>query len=77
MLLQTAAIELHRKLPELVMAAMQPGTVVSHLSERFVSSSTPTVPAIEAATGLLAALDDLPAGGRAHFIDYRGQSIAW
>lgn len=77
MLLQTAAIELHRKLPGLVVAAMQPGTVVSSLSRRFVSLSTPTVSAIEAATGLLAALDELPAGASAHFVDYRGQSVPW
>ncbi len=77
MLLQTAAIELQRRVPHLVVAAMQPGTVVSALSQRFVSASTPTVAAREAASGLLAALDRLPAGPRAHFIDYRGENIPW
>lgn len=77
MLLQTAAIELNRRLPELVMAAMQPGTVVSSLSRRFVSSATSTVSPEVAAGGLLQALDGLQAQSGAYFIDYRGQSIAW
>lgn len=77
MLLQTAAIELQRRLPQLVVAAMQPGTVVSPLSRRFVSSATPTVTPEEAAGGLLVALDALPATPGARFIDYRGSTIAW
>ena len=77
MLLQTAAIELNRRLPGLVVAAMQPGTVVSSLSRRFVSSATSTVSPEVAAGGLLQALDGLQAQSGAYFIDYRGQSIAW
>lgn len=77
MLLQTAAIELNRRMPELVIAAMQPGTVVSPLSRRFVSAATPTVSSQESAAGLLHTLDALQAKPGAHFIDYRGQSIAW
>jgi len=77
MLLQTAAIELHRRLPNLVVAAMQPGTVVSPLSHRFVSAATATVSAAEAATGLLKTLDQLPARSGAYFVDYRGESIPW
>lgn len=77
MMLQTAAIELHRKLPGLVVAAMQPGTVVSPLSRRFVSASTQTVSPAEAANGLLSALDSLPAAAGAYFIDYRGGIIGW
>ncbi len=77
MLLQTAAVELHRRLPGLVIAAMQPGTVVSSLSRRFVSATTPVVEARQAAAGLLKTLDTLEAGPRAHFVDYRGQMIPW
>jgi NAD(P)-dependent dehydrogenase (short-subunit alcohol dehydrogenase family) len=76
MLLQTAAIECARKRPELVMAALQPGTVASALSQPFVASSDAITPDVSVA-GLLQALDALPAQGRAHFVDYRGQSIAW
>jgi NAD(P)-dependent dehydrogenase (short-subunit alcohol dehydrogenase family) len=74
-LLQTAAIELARQRPQAVVAALQPGTVRSALSRPFVGEEAGD-PA-EAVQGLLAALDALPASGRAHFIDARGQGIAW
>jgi hypothetical protein len=77
MLLQTAAIELHRRRPELVIAALQPGTVRSALSERFVSGRTDLVEPEQSARGLLAALDGLEAGTGASFVDWRGQSIPW
>ena len=77
MLLQTAAIELQRRLPGLVVAAMQPGTVRSPLSQRFVSAATDTVPPDEAAQGLLAALDAMEPGPGARFVDYRGKVLPW
>ena len=77
MLLQTAAIELQRRLPGLVVAAMQPGTVRSPLSQRFVSAATDTVLPEEAALGLLAALDAIEPGPGARFVDYRGKTIPW
>lgn len=77
MLLQTAAIELHRRRPELVIAALQPGTVRSALSERFVSGRTDLVEPGQSARGLLTALDGLESGTGAAFIDWRGQSIPW
>jgi NAD(P)-dependent dehydrogenase (short-subunit alcohol dehydrogenase family) len=77
MLLQTAAIELHRRRPELVIAALQPGTVRSALSERFVSGRTDLVDPEQSARGLLAALDGLEAGTGASFVDWRAQPIPW
>lgn len=77
MLLHTAAIELQRRLPDLVVSAMQPGTVRSPLSQRFVSAATDTVSPEDAARGLLAALDSMAPGPGARFIDYRGMSIPW
>lgn len=77
MLLQTAAIELQRRLPGLVVAAMQPGTVRSPLSQRFVSPATDTVSPEEAARGLLAALDAMEPGPGARFVDYRGLVVPW
>jgi NAD(P)-dependent dehydrogenase (short-subunit alcohol dehydrogenase family) len=77
MLLQTAAIELQRRLPGLVVAAMQPGTVRSPLSQRFVSAVTETVSPEDAARGLLAALDAIEPGPGARFVDYRGLTIPW
>ena len=74
--LQTAAIELARQRPLAVVAALQPGTVASALSAPFVPAEQALSPA-QSAAGLLAALDGLPATGRAHFTDHRGQAIPW
>lgn len=74
-LLQTAAIELARQRPQGVVAALQPGTVRSPLSQPFAGDGA-TAPQTSV-QGLLAALDTLDATGRAHFIDYAGQTIPW
>jgi len=74
-LLQTAAIEMGRQRPLAVVAALQPGTVRSALSQPFVGDDA-LAPEV-AVQGLLQALDAAPATGRAVFLDYRGQSIAW
>lgn len=76
MVLQTAAIEAARKRPQLVVAAMQPGTVASNLSAPFVPAQDCLTPA-QSAAGLLSALDDLPAQAAAHFVDYKGAVIPW
>ncbi len=76
MVLQTAAIEAARKRPQLVVAAMQPGTVASNLSAPFVPAHECLTPS-ESAAGLLTALDGLPAQATAHFVDYKGFVIPW
>lgn len=76
MVLQTAAIEAARKRPQIVVAAMQPGTVASGLSAPFVPAKDCLTPA-QSVAGLLGALDDLPAQAAAHFVDYKGESIPW
>lgn len=76
MLLQTAALELTMRRPELVVAALQPGTVASPLSMPFVSAAHATTPAA-AAHGLLQALDALPPVRGAHFRDAKGETIPW
>jgi NAD(P)-dependent dehydrogenase (short-subunit alcohol dehydrogenase family) len=73
--LQTAAIELARQRPQLVVAAMQPGTVRSRLSQPFVGEAA-AAPA-DAVRGLLAALDGLEPNGRAHFVDHAGLVVPW
>jgi NAD(P)-dependent dehydrogenase (short-subunit alcohol dehydrogenase family) len=75
MLLQTAAIEIARRRPLAVVAALQPGTVQSALSQPFVGQQA-LAPSL-AAQRLLAVLDHLPAQGRAHFVDHQGQPIPW
>lgn len=76
MLLHTAAIEASRKRPQLVVAAMQPGTVASKLSQPFVPASE-CVAAETSVQGLLKTLDQLPPQSGAHFVDYKGQPIVW
>jgi NAD(P)-dependent dehydrogenase (short-subunit alcohol dehydrogenase family) len=76
MVLQTAAIEAARKRPQLVVAAMQPGTVASNLSAPFVPAKDCLTPA-QSVAGLLGALDGLPAQAAAHFVDYKGETIPW
>jgi NAD(P)-dependent dehydrogenase (short-subunit alcohol dehydrogenase family) len=74
-LLQTAAIELHRQRPLAIVAALQPGTVKSALSQAFVGDHA-TEPQ-DAVQGLLAVLDALQPTGRAHFADHAGLPIPW
>jgi NAD(P)-dependent dehydrogenase (short-subunit alcohol dehydrogenase family) len=75
MLLQTAAIELARRRPLSVVAALQPGTVQSVLSQPFVGNDA--LRPEESAQRLLAVLDALQPTGRAQFVDHQGQSIPW
>ena len=75
MLLQTATIELSRRRPLLVVAALQPGTVQSALSQPFVGQDA--LHPNESAQRLLATLDGLPPTGRALFVDHQGQHIPW
>ena len=75
MLLQTAAIELARRRPLAVVAALQPGTVQSALSQPCVGNDA--LRPEDAARGLLLALDALQPTGRAQFVDHRGLNIPW
>ena len=76
MLLQTAAIEAHRRRPLAAFAALQPGTVRSRLSQPFVAPDDALAPEV-AAAHMLRLLDQLRPTGRAQFVDYRGAAIAW
>ena len=71
-----AVIEIHRTKPEVVFAALQPGTVDSPLSAQF-SKGHPLTRPCDAAVGLLMALDRLHAKGSAWFVDFRGDEIPW
>ncbi len=74
-LLQTASIEISRQRPLAVVAALQPGTVRSPLSQPFVGDAA--MEPADSVHGLLRALDQAPATGRAVFLDHRGQTILW
>jgi hypothetical protein len=58
-----------------VVAALQPGTVQSALSQPFVGSDA--MRPEDSAQRLLAVLDALQPTGRAQFVDHQGQSIPW
>ena len=75
MFLQTAAIELARKRPLAVAAALQPGTVRSRLSQPFVGDNA--LDPSTSAQRLLDVLDTLEPTGRAQFVDHLGQAIPW
>ena len=75
MFLQTAAIELARKRPLAVVAALQPGTVRSRLSQPFVGDNA--LDPSTSAQRLLDVLDTLEPTGRAQFVDHLGQAIPW
>lgn len=75
MLLQTGTIELARRRPLAVVAALQPGTVQSALSQPFVGDDAMRTE--EAAQRLLTVLDALQPTGRAQFMDHLGQNISW
>lgn len=80
MLLQTAAIELQRKNPALRVVAMQPGTVRSKLSQPFLAAVPEVLEPHTSVQGLWQALQSLlllPPMPGAHFIDHKGQRIAW
>jgi len=76
MLLQTAAIEVSRKKPLCVFAALQPGTVQSKLSSNFVAAPDAMAPE-ESVSKLMAVLSGLKPNGRAQFVDHAGQLIPW
>lgn len=75
MLLQTACIEISRKRPLVVVAALQPGTVRSALSQPFVAAQA-MVPE-DSARRLLPVLDSLQPTGRLQFKDHLGQAVPW
>jgi NAD(P)-dependent dehydrogenase (short-subunit alcohol dehydrogenase family) len=77
MLLQTAAIELQRKNPQLRVVALQPGTVRSELSRPFAAGVAQLLEPADSVAGMLAALRNLQPTSGAHFVDYQGQPIPW
>ena len=77
MLLQTAAIELQRKNPNMRVVALQPGTVRSKLSSPHVNAQSQLLDPQESVLGMLSTLRALPAKSGAYFVDYKGVQIPW
>jgi NAD(P)-dependent dehydrogenase (short-subunit alcohol dehydrogenase family) len=77
MLLRTAAIEVARRRPLAVLAALHPGTVASRLSAPIIGDAEAATPEA-AARQLLAVLDALPAeGASGGFHAWDGSAIPW
>ncbi len=77
MMLQTAAIELQRRNPNLRVVALQPGTVRSALSAPFQAGVPDLLEPETSAAGMLQAMRSLAPCSGAHFIDYQGRPIPW
>lgn len=79
-LVHTAAIELARSRPELVLAALHPGTVESPLSAPFRpagAASAGVMTPDESARRLLGVLDGLGASDSGGFFAYDGERLPW
>jgi NAD(P)-dependent dehydrogenase (short-subunit alcohol dehydrogenase family) len=77
MLLQTAAIELQRRQPQLRVVALQPGTVRSALSAPFTAGVAGVLEPAASVAGMLAAIERLDERAGAHFVDHHGQQVPW
>jgi NAD(P)-dependent dehydrogenase (short-subunit alcohol dehydrogenase family) len=77
MFLQTAAIELQRRQPELKVVVLQPGTVRSDLSRPFSAGVPNLLEPEESVAGMLSALRGLQPRQGAHYVDYQGSEIPW
>ena len=77
MILQSAAIELQRKNPDLRVVALQPGTVKSKLSQPFTSTYSQILEPAQSVSGMLDVLTALQAKSGAYFLDYKGLEIPW
>ena len=77
MMLQTAAIELQRRNPQLRVGALQPGTVRSRLSAPFQAGVPELLEPDTSVAALVQAMRALPSKSGAHFIDHRGEPIPW
>jgi NAD(P)-dependent dehydrogenase (short-subunit alcohol dehydrogenase family) len=77
MLLKTAAIEVARRRPLAVLAALHPGTVRSPLSAPIIGDAEALAPA-DSARHLLSVLDALPAeGASGSFVAWDGAAVPW
>ena len=75
-IVRTAAIEIARKRPEAVVAALHPGTVRTDLTAKYAGNH-PTVSPDEAAANLLAVIDGLTPEDTGGFFAWDGKPIPW
>jgi NAD(P)-dependent dehydrogenase (short-subunit alcohol dehydrogenase family) len=75
-ILRSAAVELARSHPELIVAALHPGTVATPMTARY-RGRHPVVSPHEAAANLWAVIDGLTPRHSGGFFDWAGQEIPW
>ena len=75
-LLHGAAIELARTHPQMIVAALHPGTVATPFTEAYAASHTRTAPG-EAARALVDVVEGLSPEASGGFFDYAGKPIPW
>lgn len=75
-IVRTAAIEIARKRPEAVVAALHPGTVRTDLTAKYAGRH-PTVSPEEAAANLLSVIDGLTPADTGGFFAWDGRPIPW
>ena len=76
MFVKTAAIEVHRSQPQVVLVALHPSTVDSALSQPFRGAEIGR-PAGVAAAAMLAVLDALTPEDSGGFFSYSGERLPW
>ena len=76
-LMRTAAIELNRRAPNAICAALHPGTVDTCLSASFAKRGLDVQTAELAARRLLQVIQQLTAADSGGFFDYKGEMIIW
>lgn len=75
-IVKTASIEIARKRPDAIIAALHPGTVATPLSDRFAANRERLKPD-EAAEKLLSVIDGLTPEDTGGFFAYDGSAIPW
>jgi len=75
-LLRSASVELARSHPDLIVAALHPGTVQTELTARYLGRH-PAVTADQAARNLWAVIDGLTPAQSGGFYDWAGKDIPW
>ena len=75
-MLHSAAIELARTHPQLICAALHPGTVETEFTRKYVGRQL-AVPAAEAAENLLQVIDALTPDQTGGFFDWTGAVVPW
>lgn len=78
MFLRNVSIELRRRLKDLVVLALHPGTVATALSEPFASRSRHTIFTVEQSVGhLMNVIDGLEPEDNGRFLAWDGSEIEW